>query len=353
MPKKFQLGFQGWFLGEPYTGIGKHCIGLLRALAKKSEVELVIPVPIEVQIDGIPSEALHLLKPKKNLPPSLRKAYWERVQVPAFFKKYELDWEYYPYPCPLPEPSKHRRAMTVHDLILWEDPRYKGSRLKAKYHLEAKRSLVHMDRLFTVSKTIHDQLGIPSAEVLFNAVDFKANATPDLKQDLKKLVYLGGYDLRKQVPLLVHAFAEFHKKNTEYSLELLGAPLHASKLYPKIPKHPAVKERGSLSDVEIQRALESAGALIHAPDSEGFNLPLLEAMTLGLPAIVNDLPINREISQNTALFWKPSKKNELARILRELEDPKFRKKIIAEQKKVAQKYSWDRSAEIILRHLKG
>ena len=76
--------------------------------------------------------------------------------------------------------------MTVHDLILWEDPRYKGSRLKAKYHLEAKRSLVHMDRLFTVSKTIHNQLGIPSAEVLFNAVDFKANTTPDLKRDLKK-----------------------------------------------------------------------------------------------------------------------------------------------------------------------
>jgi glycosyltransferase involved in cell wall biosynthesis len=207
-----------------------------------------------------------------------------------------------------------------------------------------------MDELFTVYKTTHQELGIPSARVLYNATEVTAPKGKSTKSS-KKLIYLGGYDIRKQVPALIESFARFHKAHPEFSLELLGAPLHHSRLYPALPKHPAVHPHGFLTDIQIQKELQNGFALVHASDSEGFNLPLLEAMTLGVPAVVRDLPINREISEGKALFWKPSKKQDFTRILEELMDPKTRKAVIGAQKKTAQKYSWEKSAKLLTKTL--
>lgn len=351
--KILKLGFQGWFLAEPYTGIGKHCRGLLQALAKEKNLKIEVLVPSPVKVEGVPAGWFTVIKPKKSiLQKSLQKAYWERVQVPAYLAKKNLDWEYYPYPCPLPARSNHQRAMTVHDLILWEDPRYKGGKLKARYHRESKRTLIHVDQLFTVTHAVHHELGIPTAAVLLNAVTpVKLTPLKTKKSPHKTLIYLGGYDVRKQVPELVKAFIDFQKTHPEYILELIGSPLHASKLYPAVPKHPAVNELGSLSEKELAKKLQESWALLHASDSEGFNLPLLEAMQAGLPAVVRDIPVNREVSEGKALFWNPSKKTDLSRIMKMLEDPTKRKEVISGQKKVSQKYSWEKSAKLLLKTL--
>lgn len=351
--KILKLGFQGWFLTEPYTGIGKHCRGLLQALAKEKNLDIEVLVPAPVKVEGVPTDWFTVLKPKKSiLQKSLQKAYWERVQVPAHFAKKTLDWEYYPYPCPLPVSSNHKRAMTVHDLILWEDPRYKGGKLKARYHRASKRALIHVDQIFTVSHSVHQELGIPTAEVLLNAVTPTKTVPRKTKKSLQKvLLYLGGYDVRKRVPELVNTFIDFQKTHPEFILELIGSPLHTSKLYPAVPKHSAVQELGSLSEKELAKKLQKSWALLHGSDSEGFNLPLLEAMQAGLPAVVRDIPVNQEVSGGKALFWNPSKKTDLSRIMKTLEDPRKRKAVISAQKKVSRKYSWEKSAKLLLKTL--
>lgn len=241
--------------------------------------------------------------------------------------------------------------MTVHDLILWNDARYHGNRLKKKYHRESRRTLVHVDHLFTVSKTTHDELGIPAATLLPNAVSVPKVAQKKSSSKTKDLVYLGGYELRKRVPLLVNRFAELHKKHPEYRLLLVGEAHAKSHLYPEIPEHPAVIKLGRKSDEEVFALLQNAHAFVHASDSEGFNLPLLEAMLAGTPALVTDLPVNREVSHDTALFWDPSKKQSLEAILKTL-TPAKRKAQIARQKKVAATYSWKHSAQLLLTALK-
>ena len=354
-----KLGFQGWFLTQPHTGIGKHCSGLLRALAdSKKELTVVVAKPLTVaQLKelGLTKKQIFVLKPKAwPLHSALKKWFWESVQVPAFFATKKLDWEYYPYPCPLPSASAHLRAMTVHDMILWNDERYKGNTLKKKYYRDALRALIHVDHLFTVSKATHDELGIPAATLLPNAVTppklalVKKSAQ---KSSTKDLVYLGGYELRKNVPLLVRRFTELYKTHPEYRLLLIGEPHQESQLYPQIPEHPAVLRLGSKTDVEVFALLQNAHAFVHASDSEGFNLPLLEAMLAGTPAIVNDLAVNREVSKNSALLWNPSKKNSLEAILKSIQAPSKRNAVILRQKKAAQNYSWKHSAQLLLKAL--
>lgn len=372
--KRLTIGFQGWFLTQPYTGIGQHSIGLLRELSRQSmrrdasKISCFVVTPETLHIQGIPQNWMHVLAPKGRFlnfniwPRALQKWYWERVQVPAFFARHHaskhIEWEYYPYPCPLPNASVHLRAMTVHDCILWDDPRYQGNFLKRLYHRRAQHTLVHMNELFAVSKTTHSALGIPVAHIL-------PNATPALPRTLQELpfkdalVYLGGYDIRKQVPELIDTFSLLLKKHKNQlpirRLILMGKVPHRSRYYPVVPENPYIIKTGPLPDKKMLALLKSAYAFIHFSDSEGFNIPLLTAMTVGTPAIVKNIPVNREISGDSSLFLNGCTISSLSEALFDklkwLENPKHRNAIVTAQKKVAQLYSWKKSVNIFLKIL--
>jgi len=362
-----KIGFQGWFLTQPYTGIGQHCLGLLRELATRrsraelKSIELIIAVPSPVYPKGIPRKWIRVVKaPFWIFHPALKKWWWETVSVPQFFARQKLDWEYYPYPSPLPKRSPHLRAMTVHDLILWHDPRYKGNRLKSVYHRAARRSLVYVDHLFTVSQATHDALGIPVATVLGSGAPELPTKIPKLTYD-DALVYLGGYDVRKNVPELVEVFSRVNTPRSGTSfpqlrLLLIGEALHHSRYYPEVPKASNVYSLGTLTDDEVYAVLKSSFAFINFSDSEGFNIPLLQAMLAGTPAIVKDLPVNREVSQDSALFLpdthvKTSLEHVLSDMIKLLRNPVQRKRVIAAQKKAAARFSWTRSTQVFLKTL--
>ncbi len=352
MKTPLTIAFQGWFLPQPYTGIGQHCIGLLRAIAKQKKApKIIVAIPKKTAIKGVPKSWLHIIRPKWwILIPGLKKWYWERVQVPSYFAKINPDWEHYPYPCPLPRHSPNLRSVTIHDLIPWHDKRYKGGRLKSYYYHLARRTLVNVDHIFTVSQSTHEELGIPAATLLPNAI-------PEIPTKLKRLsyentlVYFGGYALHKNVPELVKAFTHVRKKHPEMRLVLIGAPHHKSKYYSEIPETEGVHSLGILTDKRLYATLKSAFAFVHFSDSEGFNIPLLQAMAAGTPAIVKDIPVNREVSQNSALFLS-SKKTSLSDKVKLLRNAKKRDSIIKKQKQAARSYSWAKSARLFLKELK-
>ncbi len=351
MPKKLHIGVQAWFLPQPFTGIGQHTLGLVNALAEHENVELTVVTPKAIR--GLPKNVkVQVLAPKKWLRPrALQKWFWERVQVPRFFVQKTMDWEYYPYPCPLPKRSTHRRAMTVHDCIPWIDVRYQGGRIKTHYYREARRSLVFMDQIFAVSEATKKELGLP-AVILSNA----APAMPKTwkkKKNAEALIYLGGYDLRKRVPLLLKRFEEARRAFPSLELWMIGEPHHRSRYYPELPACEGVRFLGKLSDEELYQTLYGSLALVHASDSEGFNIPLLQAMWAGTPAVVSDLPVHHEISKEAAFFWNPSKAGALCDTIPMLHHAKKRKECIEKQKKVGQLYSWKKSAHVFLTTLQN
>ena len=56
-----------------------------------------------------------------------------------------------------------------------------------------------------------------------------------------------------------------------------------------------VREAGPLPDREVASLLRGARALLFPSFAEGFGLPLAEALALGVPALVSDLPALREV----------------------------------------------------------
>ena len=56
-----------------------------------------------------------------------------------------------------------------------------------------------------------------------------------------------------------------------------------------------VREAGPLPDREVSSLLRGARALVFPSFAEGFGLPLAEALALGVPALVSDIPALREV----------------------------------------------------------
>ena len=66
-----------------------------------------------------------------------------------------------------------------------------------------------------------------------------------------------------------------------------------------------VVELNGCTDDELVRHFESARALLFPSKVEGYGLPLVEALSAGLPVIASDLPVFREIGQGVPMLLDP------------------------------------------------
>jgi glycosyltransferase involved in cell wall biosynthesis len=107
------------------------------------------------------------------------------------------------------------------------------------------------------------------------------------------------------------------------------------------------------SEADYFALLESSTALVTASLDEGFGLPLVEAMSVGTPVVVSDIPIFREIGGDAALYAPASDPGAMASAIRRLEDPSEWAARSAASRTQAARFSWDRSADALLAALRG
>jgi glycosyltransferase involved in cell wall biosynthesis len=67
-----------------------------------------------------------------------------------------------------------------------------------------------------------------------------------------------------------------------------------------------------ISDEMLDQVYRSSRALLAASEGEGFGLPLIEASQYGLPIIVRDIPIFREVAGENAYYFRANKPEDLA-----------------------------------------
>lgn len=64
-------------------------------------------------------------------------------------------------------------------------------------------------------------------------------------------------------------------------------------------------EHGSLPDDQVAAILKGACALLFPSLTEGYGLPMLEAQALGVPTLVSDIPVFRELGGPLSLYLNP------------------------------------------------
>jgi glycosyltransferase involved in cell wall biosynthesis len=102
------------------------------------------------------------------------------------------------------------------------------------------------------------------------------------------------------------------------------------------------------TDETYREALRGATALVSASRDEGFGIPLVEAMALGTPLVVSDIPVFREVGGDAAVYVEPDDVGGFVRAVQELDAPAVWEKRSAEARTRAAHYSWSASARVLL-----
>ena len=161
----------------------------------------------------------------------------------------------------------------------------------------------------------------------------------------RTLVYMGSFMPYKNVDLLVRSMEHL----PGYRLQLMSrvAPAEQARLEALAPAGSLEFFNGA-SDEQYESAMKDATALVTASRDEGFGLPVVEAMALGTPVLISDIPIFREIGGQAAVFFDPDSVESVVAGVRQLEDAEEWKRRSAASVAWAKRYNWPDAAKQLL-----
>ncbi len=208
--------------------------------------------------------------------------------------------------------------------------------------------------------------------VVYNGVDHslynevttrqKDLTTHEYEIDRPYFIYVGNIEPRKNLTRLVGAFSQLPEAiNGKVSLVLVGGngwlneeTLRAINLH-RTQGIRIVHPDKYVNDNDLRVLVSGAIALVQPSIHEGFSMPPLEALAAGTLVAASDIPVHKEIIGNNAVYFDPYSEDSitsaLSTILRlDLADTaRIKRKGLAWSKK----FSWDRSADQLLKIIKN
>jgi glycosyltransferase involved in cell wall biosynthesis len=362
---------QPGFREDSARGIGVYARELLRVLAARQDVALTLWFePALPVLNGLLPPGV-LTRRYARTPLPLRDRLASQLSVLAAARGRHHDVFHWLSHMHAPAFPPRRSVVTVHDLILERFahlyPRHTTFAYRAARELEGmamrKATVLIADSNATRDDLLASHATDPGrVRVAPLGVSSRfAPATPAEIAAVRKrhalnvpfVLYLGGIDARKDVGMLLDAFARVVAQRKEpVLLVLAGHVLNA-------PEYPALMERArSLGLAERVRVLEfvplehlamllSAARVFAFPSrSEGFGLPPLEAMACGTPVVCTTGGALGEVVGDAALTAPPGDAATFAAQLeRALDDEPLRGTLRDRGLARAATFTWTRTAD--------
>ncbi len=167
----------------------------------------------------------------------------------------------------------------------------------------------------------------------------------DVVPGAEHLVYMGSFMPYKNVETLIGAVALLPGR----TLHLLSriSPSRRAELEALVdPAGGRVVFHAGVTDAEYAALLADRAVLVSASLDEGYGLPVAEALALGVPAVITDMAIFREVAGGGALYATDAEG--FAAAVRSLDDPERRAAVVAAGREHIARFDWRRSAGILL-----
>ena len=256
----------------------------------------------------------------------------------------------------------------IHDLNFEHFPEHLPYLVRKYYQKYFPQYAQKATRIATVSKfsknDIHTLYNIPleKIDVVYNGVSSSFLPLLDVEKLIIKqkytnsadyFVYAGTLHPRKNIEGLFAAFKIFKEKTqSTMKLVIVGESMFLAKNIQKAyDKHPYQKDivfTGRVSDKDLNYLLGSAFAMTYVPFFEGFGIPILEAFACNIPVITSNCTSMPEVAGEAALLCDPTNVESIANAMIQLySDKDLPPKLIAHSQEQLQKFTWDKTAELL------
>lgn len=260
-------------------------------------------------------------------------------------------------------------VLTVHDVIPLLMPETVSRAFRWQFRLWLSRSLSLADRVVCVSaRTRDDLLALypevsGRTEVVHNGVDhvdgWKVDPTGEaflraLSLPKEYVLYAGSLDVRKNVSLVLDALERLQAWKRPVSLVLLGQSWFGSgaveaRVRRMREEGHDIRPLGYQSEPIFYELMRRASVFAFPSRYEGFGLPPLEAMRLGVPVISSDAGSLPEVCGDAALMVSPDDSEGLARAIDGvMRSPLEQKRLGDAGRRQAARFTWKGAAEKML-----
>jgi glycosyltransferase involved in cell wall biosynthesis len=342
-------------LGGRPTGVGRYLSQILHAWGE------------------LPAAAMHdfILCAPEPVPPSAfgglrattavargRGTIWEQLVLPRLVRSSRADVLFAPaYTGPLL--SRVPMVLTIHDVSFAAHPEWFSRREGARRRLITRLSARRAERVITVSgfskREIVKHLRIDQArvDVIYSGATTFARARP--REPLALMV--GSIFNRRHVPELVEGFARLARNHPEARLEIVGD--NRTRPYQDVERIIAasgaadrIRARSYIPDRELADLYGRAAAFVFLSSYEGFGLTPLDALAAGIPIVVLDTDVAREIYGPAAAYVdRPEPALIEAALERALFDEGERMRLLEAAPPQLERYSWTECARRTLQVL--
>jgi len=384
------VAINGWFYHQINTGSGQYLHYLVSALGKIApdlQLMLIVPkvhgsyekteIPNQPHVKIISTKDYPIFNSPTGLKAQLYKVWFEQVVFPSMANKIGADVAHVPYFGSAMFP-KITTVATIHDVIPIVLPEYRGGVMGRLYtklvSVAAKRANLILADSESSRQDILHHLHIMSNKVrtvyLAAAPHYGSPKKTDIQSYLKRkynlpqnyVLYIGGYDVRKNVSVLLRAWAKVITTNTDFTgfqnltglrLVLAGKiPTQDTPFFPNPLKTAnqfgiadSIVTPGWIDESDKHLMYQAAQLFVYQSRYEGFGLPVLEAMSCGTPVITSNVSSIPELVNSAGVLIAPDDVDGLSQaIIKLLTDHEFYKSMVEQGYKQASTFTWEKTA---------
>lgn len=266
------------------------------------------------------------------------------------------------------------QIITIHDLGFEHFPEHVPYLVRKFYRYFTPKYCQKAAKVMAVSEyTKQDIISTYNIEaqkidVVYNGFEIENQESRIKSQDAEKkiltseipyFIFVGAVHPRKNVLGLLKAFEHFKATFSHpHQLVIVGRKAWMTQeledFYAQMQFKNEVIWIEKIERTDLLELMQHAYGLVYTSLFEGFGIPILEAMTLGLPVICSNTSSMPEVAGNAALLVQPNNINEIAEAMNELIiNDELRNGLIAKGKTQATHFDWNSSAEKVVEIIKS
>lgn len=382
-----KIAINASFLRKQNTGIGQVSANFLKKLAQietkklqagTSENEYVLYLEEDMDLQFPQNFEKRFFLPCWKRDDLIRKIWWEKFLLPKKIKQDDCEILFSLYQCPtIIKDKKIKHLMLVHDIIPKLFPQYLNNGRKKLYQMLSEKAMMSADKILVVSKRTEKDLiqhmDMDSKKITVSHIDVdeiykKKVSELESKKILSKYkltngyVYCGGgLEVRKNVESVLRAYKFLRDQYglVEWLPKLVISGKLMPQLAPLVTDAEALAEQFNIQDdvvlldyvpqQDLPALYANARVFVYPSLYEGFGLPILEAMSQGIPVVTAKTSSLPEVGSDAVLYCNPHEVEDLAMVLKNVLVNESLRTSLREKSKIrANKFSWQKFAEKFL-----